>query len=510
MNDVQGVSSTLEERRDALYAVLNSSTFARNPRLSALLDYICQRSLAGQTDSIKEFSIATDVFGRPADFDQSTDAIVRVEMHRLRRKLKEFYAAEGADQPIEIVVQSGHYFPEFIPRQKSIEAAQPERSITWSEPEIALSPARRSASRFSVSIPVLASLLLLVLLAAFALARLRFHTDPAPPIALAPSVGAVPAGEAIRILCGQSQSGFRDRQGNQWGPDAYFSGGTALESAAPLIYRTRNPQLFKSMRVGEFSYKIPLKPGSYELRLYFADTAYTPGPAMEGGENTRVFHVFLNGKEILHQFDIIADAGPATADIRVFKDVSPASDGYLHLDWKRVTDTPMVNAIEIVPGIPHHLRPVRIVTQDNTFTDHSGVVWSADDYFLGGRSIARYGTVVGPEDPLLYERERYGNFSYAIPVPPGHYTVKLYFAETYFGPNEPDGGGSGRRVFDVFCNGTALLRSFDMFREAGSHRQIIKTFHALEPNAQGKLTLTFIPHTNYANISALEVLDESE
>lgn len=217
---------------------------------------------------------------------------------------------------------------------------------------------------------------------------------------------------------------------------------------------------------------------------------------MEGGENVRVFNVLINGILALRNFDIIADAGRSTADVKVFKDIGPAKDGYLHLALSKVTDIPLINAIEIVPGMPHRLHPIRIITQDSTVTDQSGVIWYPDDYFLGGRTIARFGTVSGPEDPEIYARERYGNFSYAIPVSNGRYTATLRFAEAFWGPNSPGGGGPGSRIFDVYCNGSALLRNFDMFHEAGAHHQLIKTYHELQPNAQGKLLFSFVPQVN--------------
>jgi hypothetical protein len=102
--------------RAALHAVLASHTFENKPRLANLLKYICERHFDGDTGAIKEYSIATDIFGRTQSFDQATDSIVRVEAFRLRKKLREFYEGEGADQPIEIVVATGHYRPEFIDR----------------------------------------------------------------------------------------------------------------------------------------------------------------------------------------------------------------------------------------------------------------------------------------------------------------------------------------------------------------------------------------------------------
>ena len=504
-------------QQSALAAVLTSKTFSKTPRLAALLEYLCGRYFQGDRESIKEYSIATDVFGRAADFDQASDAIVRVEMHRLRKKLKEFYAGEGGEQAVEIVIQSGHYLPEFVARSKDFEIVEaragdllPSHLATASSAALQTAPKSR--------LPIWLTLLALGLALAALLAIKLISSKRAPYEQLSPAVAmpipaapiAIHTGEGARLLCGSSKSGYRDRQGREWDADAFYSGGTASPVAVQPVWRTRNPFLFRSMRSGEFSYKIPLKPGVYEMRLYFVDTSYAPGSAMEGGENVRVFNVLINGDLALRNFDIIADAGPSTADVKVFKNVSPAKDGYLHLAFSKVTDAPLINAIEIVPGMPHTLLPIRIVTQDSTVTDQNGTTWFPDNYFLGGRTIARFGTVSGPEDPETFARERYGNFSYAIPVANGRYAATLRFAETFWGPDSQGGGGAGSRIFDVYCNGTALLRNFDMFQEAGSHHQLIKTYHGLQPNAQGKLLFSFVPRVNYANVSAIEVVDETE
>jgi Malectin domain len=507
-----------EALRSALTAVLTSRTFSKTPRLAALLDYLGTRYLQGDMESIKEYNIATDVFGRAADFDQASDAIVRVEMHRLRKKLKEFYAGEGAEQAIEIVIQSGHYFPEFVVRRKDLNIIEATDGVPLSSHSETASLALlhpTQKSRVPVWLALLAVGLILAAIIAGALTFIKRtpRNELSPTVAMAtppPPLVVIRPGEGARILCGSSKSNYRDRQGREWDADAFYSGGAATAVLAQPIWRTRDPFLFRSMRSGEFSYNIPLKPGVYEMRLYFVDTSYVPGSAMEGGENVRVFNVVINGALALRNFDIIADAGPSTADVKAFKDISPAKDGHLHLAFSRATDLPLINAIEIVPGTPHRLRPVRIVTQDSTVTDQKGVIWYPDNYFLGGRTIARFGTISGPEDPEIFARERYGNFSYAIPVANGRYAVTLRFAETFWGPDSPGGGGPGNRVFDVYCNGTALLRNFDMFQEAGSHHQLIKTYHGLQPNAQGKLLFSFVPQLNYANVSAIEVVDETE
>ncbi len=490
--------SGFEKERAALDAALASETFGKAARLAALLEYICVRHFHGVSGSIKEYSIATDVFGRPADFDQSTDAIVRVEMFRLRKKLRKFYDGEGAGQPLEIVIHPGHYSPEFLLRPGVPPAAAPS-------PPLSLDPPRRIRPRIAIAAAVLIAILAVAAIFAFERKSARAATVATPPVP-----PAAVAQTSVRILCGSSHSPFRDRNGDDWSSDRYFTGGAPAETPIQVLYRSRDWNLFLSSRRGDFSYDIPLKPGVYELRLYFADTSFTPGIAMDGGESTRFFNVSMNGASLLRDFDIIADSGPSTADIKVFKDIQPAPDGFLHLRFSHEVSEPLLNAIEIRPGIAHRLRPIRIVAQDVRYVDRSGAVWSPDNHFQYGRLIARTGIVSETSDPELYSWERYGNFSYAIPVAQGAYTVSLHFAESFFGSHGPGDNGAGMRLFDVFLNGAALLRNFDMFAEAGFRHALVKTFHGVHANPQGKLLFTFVPSKNYASISAIEAVDESE
>jgi TolB-like protein/Tfp pilus assembly protein PilF len=72
-----------------------------------------ERTLSGQTDQLKEFSIGHDVFDRGDDYDPRTDSIVRVEARRLRKKLRTYYEAEGLLDKIVIQLHPGKYIPTF-------------------------------------------------------------------------------------------------------------------------------------------------------------------------------------------------------------------------------------------------------------------------------------------------------------------------------------------------------------------------------------------------------------
>ena len=97
--------------RDQLARISNSSGFASSTRLCRFLTHVVNRTLDGDGDSLKEFSVAMEVFDRTADYDSNIDAIVRVEARRLRAKLKAYY--ETANDPVLIELRPGSYVPSF-------------------------------------------------------------------------------------------------------------------------------------------------------------------------------------------------------------------------------------------------------------------------------------------------------------------------------------------------------------------------------------------------------------
>lgn len=528
-----------EVERAELETVLASRTFARSPNVAKILRYIGTKCLEGHEHDIKEYIIGVEALGRPPDFDPKQDSVVRVEAHRLREKLERYYESEGADHAIGISLQAGRYVVQFHHRHDKVLVSAgepPSRDIPRSPANGGSSTAllREAAGHATSATPhelsvrdrlagqqwrlILALLLIAMGAGIFAAMRAiraktgqRLITAASAPTADASAPAAVASENSVRIICGYGKRDYVDRDGETWGPDRYYSGGSAIVEPQVLIARAPDPTLFQTAREGDFSYNIPLKPGSYELRLYFVETYYGPRTHSGGGETSRLFAINLNGKRLLTDFDIYSDAGGNdTADVRVFEGVSPAADGKLHLSFVKALDAPLLNALQIIPSPHRKMQPIRIICQDNSYTDTAGRLWKPDRYFLRGRLAGDPTTVQGTADRGLYAEERYGNFSYAIPVAEGRYAVSMFFDETYFGPDDPGKGGVGSRVFDVDCNGVALLRNFDIFKEAGGdNRALVRTFHGLQPNAQGKLLLSFVPVKNYASIRAIEVVDES-
>jgi hypothetical protein len=99
-----------------LKSVCASRQFARSARLREFLHFMVQKRLKGEIESLKEYAIGVDVFGKKETFDQRKDAIVRVQANRLRRKLKLYYATEGVSNLIRLTVPTGGFVPSFLQR----------------------------------------------------------------------------------------------------------------------------------------------------------------------------------------------------------------------------------------------------------------------------------------------------------------------------------------------------------------------------------------------------------
>jgi len=507
-----------EEQRAELSAVLQSGSFLRAPTLAHLLSYLCEKLFAGEAGQIKEYSIGVEVFHRGSSFDQDSNSIVRVEANRLRKRLALYYASEGASHALRIEIPVGQYVPEFVPMQ----AASPVTALPVAASESLLERLRQRVGKGQRwRLFVAATIVILVLLGGlehFRLLSQRRAAESASAVAVVPGTEAPaplvgpPAGDEIRILAGESRS-FVDHAGKLWSADRWYAGGTAVKSNAWRIARTQDPDLYRTSRQGQFRYDIPLQKGTYELRLHFAETVYGPGTGGGGGEGSRIMAVSVNGKTLLSHLDVVADAGASSAaDVKDFPDISPAADGMLHLNFSGVNGSPAtLSAVEILPGVSGHMRPVRVLARQTPYYSNDSEWWSPDNYFEGGQMASYTQAVSGTDDPELYESERWGNFSYAIPVSPGKYAVLLHFAVRHGAWDTTDSGGStapSAHIFNVFCNGKVLLQNFNLPKEARQSDVVVRKAVGLEPNAQGKLLLSFVPVEGYATVTGIEVLPQ--
>jgi adenylate cyclase len=107
-----------QDIRSELDRIRASKGFSSASRLSKLLGYVVDKTLRGETDQLKEYAVGIEVFERDDKYDPRLDSIVRVEAGRLRSRLEEYYAGEGATSPIKISLPKGGYSAQFARREE--------------------------------------------------------------------------------------------------------------------------------------------------------------------------------------------------------------------------------------------------------------------------------------------------------------------------------------------------------------------------------------------------------
>jgi hypothetical protein len=530
---LQSSISRVGAERAELEAILNSGMFGRANNLVRLLTFVCEKHFEGATAEIKEYNIAVQALGRPHDFDPQMDTIVRVTAHALRKRLDEYYRSAGEEHAVHICLPAGGYVPKFTHKSDvELEVVRPrpdgggvlpsnggqnhEDSLHEFGPEAAgpAFPSSQETESDENAAPVAPKIgkppirifgtAAIVAIAVCALFAFAWHWWGRPAkrdtsrarAAVAP---VNPGASIVRALVGNASSSYIDRAGSTWVSDRFCSGGDKFYIPGHVIQGTEDPELFSAGRRGVFQCNYAVPPGTYEVHLLFAETS----GFQEGSRNDQFS---INGGPTIG-LDVANDAaGDDVATTKVFTDVSPAADGMIHVNF--TTPESFLNAVEILPGTPHQMVPVRIVVGHSSYRDSKGNDWTRDRYFFGGRLSSFAGDLTNVPDGRLYEWHRFGHIHYIIPVATGEkYTLRLYFLERWFGVRNGGFGGVGSRVFDVSCNGAMLLKNFDIFREA-ENGPLIKTFAHIEPTAQGKIELYFIPGANYPSISAIEVIPE--
>jgi adenylate cyclase len=100
--------------------MLASPDFNATPQQTSLLKFVVNRTQEGKADSIKGYTVATEVFGRRSDFDQSIDPIVSIQASRLRLAMEQYYETAGKNDPIRIDIPKGTYVPSFEKRPHAL------------------------------------------------------------------------------------------------------------------------------------------------------------------------------------------------------------------------------------------------------------------------------------------------------------------------------------------------------------------------------------------------------
>src|SRR5438876_6591408 len=117
----------LDDIRAHLHRVMASAGFIGSESIRRMLDFTVEKTLAGESGQIKEYTLGLEVFRRKESFDPRTDAIVRVQARKLRERLLTYYESEGALECVRIEYRKGSYVPHIIAAQPA--EATPPRSV---------------------------------------------------------------------------------------------------------------------------------------------------------------------------------------------------------------------------------------------------------------------------------------------------------------------------------------------------------------------------------------------
>ncbi|WP_210527179.1 malectin domain-containing carbohydrate-binding protein [Rubellimicrobium arenae] len=147
-------------------------------------------------------------------------------------------------------------------------------------------------------------------------------------------------------------------------------------------------------------------------------------------------------------------------------------------------------------------KEVTINAGGGVFAGTGGLTFLADRYVSGGRSYSTDSPITGTSDDRLYQSERYGDFSYSVPIADGSYTVTLKFAEIYF-------DAAGQRVFDVMAEGRRVLNDFDIWKSAGGHN-IAHDVDITVSVTDGRLDLEFLSVIDNAKVNGIVISARGE
>ncbi len=153
--------------RQELERILKSRYFRTAGRCRQFLQYVVERRLEGHPEQLKERTIGTEVFQRPADYATGDDPVVRVQAGEVRRRLEQFYQHEGVDSAVRIELPVGSYCPEF--EWKATTTGQFASPLTDSSDQQATKDIPHRARRFKRTTVVGVIALVAIVLVAFSL-----------------------------------------------------------------------------------------------------------------------------------------------------------------------------------------------------------------------------------------------------------------------------------------------------------------------------------------------------
>lgn len=195
-------------------------------------------------------------------------------------------------------------------------------------------------------------------------------------------------------------------------------------------------------------------------------------------------------------FTITPASGYTVSDVKVDGDSVGAVTSYA---FANVTATHTI-AASFATLSPSPKLVLALNAGGNSYADGSKMEYRADQYFFGGAAGKSDTAIKGTSNGALYQSERYGNFSYALPLASGSYDLTLKFVESTHSVRN-------QRVFDVRVEGQLSLNNLDIYALTGKNTALDVTFSVNV--SDGVLNLDFMPSTGNAQVSAILVRSSS-
>ncbi len=330
---------------------------------------------------------------------------------------------------------------------------------------------------------------------------------PGGPYTVTATLGAATGTAQATVTAPAAQTLFQINAGGPavgtFAADGYYSGGTAAHTTAAVstagVTDPAPQAVYQTERYGNFTYAVPgLTPGAaYTLRLHFTEIYWNSA-------GQRLFNVSVNGSPALTNFDVFAAAGGKDRGIVETLPVTADGTGRITVTFTTLRDNAKVSGIEVLGAAATPPPPGTPAYQINTGGGAAGT-FAADGYYSGGTAAHTTAAVstAGVTDPApqaVYQTERYGNFTYAVPglTPGAAYTLRLHFTEIYW-------NSAGQRLFNVSVNGSPALTNFDVFAAAGGKdRGIVETL-PVTADGTGRITVTFTTLRDNAKVSGIEL-----
>ncbi|VXC04049.1 malectin domain-containing carbohydrate-binding protein [Maribacter litoralis] len=262
----------------------------------------------------------------------------------------------------------------------------------------------------------------------------------------------------------------------------------------------------------------PIESESYLTSIITVQLANNDGTLVTSGGNQIVLNV--TGTATISE---ITDNGDGTYSASVSSDIEESITVSGTVNGDEITDTAIINfeGIQANPAqeieqSTEPLGPTIIrINSGGPEIAYGDVIFQADQYFEGPSEAYTNPSVTeisetDMDEIFLTERVTEDNnptspFSYAIPLTNGSYTVKLYFAEIYWGVENPEmlEGGVGSRVFDIIMEDAQIFTSYDIFKDVGVATASSRMYDI--EVIDGELNILFEATVDRPKISAIEI-----